>query len=263
MKSIVGHIKNFLSNRNREPVIGLKGIYDSWEVAERECIGYDSDAIWNKVINAVNKVKNGEAAFERDGYAFAELHYNYPVIAFLIQSYLEDGKLHVLDFGGSLGSMYYQHTKVLHNIEDLEWNVVEQKHVVDYGKKHLENEELKYFYDIDEVKDCNFIVIGSSLQYLDDYEIYLNKIVRKKTKYIILDRIPVSHKEWISIEVVHEPIYEASYPIRIFEKNKLISYMNRQGYVIEQTWIPETREQFTVNDRMVTFESFLFKLCDE
>lgn len=32
-------------------------------------------------------------------------------------------------------------------------------------------------------------------------------------------------KEWISVEDVHEAIYEENYPIRMFEKNKLANDM--------------------------------------
>lgn len=85
MKDIIEHIKNYRLNRNIVPTIGLNGIYDSWE-----------------------------AAYERDGYVFEELHYNYPVIPFMIQKYLED-------------------------------------------------DNLKFFYDIDEVKYCNFVLMGSAL----------------------------------------------------------------------------------------------------
>ena len=90
--------------------------------------------------------------------------------------------------------------------------------------------------------------------------LYLNKLVSKKVTHIVFDKIPVSNQEWISIEVVHEPIYEASYPVRVFSKNDLFSYMKLHGYVVEQSWLPETREQFVVNDRDVVFESFIFKL---
>ncbi len=119
------------------------------------------------------------------------------------------------------------------------------------------------FYDINDVRECNFIIIGSSLQYLEDYTSYLEKLVEKKVKYILLDRIPVSGNEWISVEIVHEPIYEASYPIRVFKKSKLLHTMRSHGYEAVQTWLPETREQFKVNEEIVTFESFLFVLESE
>ena len=263
MKKIIMHIWNFLMNRNKEPIIALKGIYNSWEEAQAECDGYDSEIIWDKVKCAVDKVKSGEAAFERDGFAFIEPHYNYPVLSFLLQRYIEDGKLHILDFGGSLGSMYYQHRDVMKNMSDLKWNIVEQFPVVDYGKKNLEDEKLLFCYDIDDVELCNFIIVGSSIQYINNYMLYLNKLVSKKVTHIVFDKIPVSNQEWISIEVVHEPIYEASYPIRVFDKEKLIDYMKSYGYEVEQSWLPEYREQFIVNDREVIFRSFAFKLCDK
>ncbi len=145
MKRFKGRIKNILANLRNEPIILLKGMYDSWDEASDDCIGYDSDTIWHKVIDAVNKVRSGEAAFERDGFAFAQPHYNYPVVAFLLQLFLEERKLYVLDFGGSLGSMYYQHKDIFSYISDFRWNIVEQKHVVEYGKENLEDDRLWFF----------------------------------------------------------------------------------------------------------------------
>ena len=55
------------------------------------------------------KVKNGEAVYERDSVLFDEIQYSWGLLAGLEKAALEhDGKLCVLDFGGSLGSTYYQ-----------------------------------------------------------------------------------------------------------------------------------------------------------
>ena len=44
-------------------------------------------------------------------------------------------KLNVLDFGGSFGTTYYQNRKFLKHIKKVEWNIIEQKKIVQIAKK--------------------------------------------------------------------------------------------------------------------------------
>lgn len=48
------------------------GDYRDWKDAEVECAGYDDPAIISKVADSIEKVKRGEAAWERDGCLFYE-----------------------------------------------------------------------------------------------------------------------------------------------------------------------------------------------
>lgn len=125
--------------KNKEETLSFGGKFSNWEEAEKCCKGYDSEEIFEKVKNAAMQVKNGKATFERDSYLFYEEHFNYPILACLLDLYIHMNYLKVIDFGGSLGSMYFQHKSVLDSIENLEWDIVEQKHFVDFGKKNLED----------------------------------------------------------------------------------------------------------------------------
>src|SRR5690349_12566766 len=87
----------------------FSGSYPDWEHANAHATGYDSAPILEHVKRSALKVKNGEAAFERDSVAFVETQYSFPVLAALLRAGTEDhGRLSVLDFGGSLGSSYFQ-----------------------------------------------------------------------------------------------------------------------------------------------------------
>src|SRR5712691_6915719 len=87
----------------------FSGTYESWEAALRDSTGYDAPAIVEKTREALLKVKNGSAAFERDSVLFEKPDYPFPIIAATLkQALASDGRLSVLDFGGSLGSSYFQ-----------------------------------------------------------------------------------------------------------------------------------------------------------
>src|SRR5690348_15098988 len=80
--------------------IRCTGDYASWEEAERSSTGYAAQQILAKTRAAALKVKNGEAAFERDSVTFAVMEYCFPLLAGLLRAAnANEGCLNVLDFG--------------------------------------------------------------------------------------------------------------------------------------------------------------------
>lgn len=251
-------IRDIICGRNKD-MVTFGGLYSTWEEAEKQCSGYDAEEIFNKVKSAALAVRDGKALFERDGYLFYQKHINFQILAILLSIYMKNGKLDVLDFGGSLGSMYFQHKDVLEKLNDnLNWTVVEQKHFVEFGKKELSDNFLKFEYCMSDVKECNCIIFGSVLQYIKNYLPILEEALKRGCKYIIIDKTPVSSAEWISVEQVHEPIYEASYAMRILKKDELLHIFNKYGYKMVENWEPEVGTDFRVKDKKCVFESMLF-----
>lgn len=216
------------------------GNYFSWEEAQINCTGYDSAIILEKCKNALLKVKNGDAVYERDSVLFDEIQYSWGLLAGLQKAALENkAKLCVLDFGGSLGSTYYQNRTFLNEIENLEWNIVEQAHFVNCGKENFENEELKFYYTIEECltkHKPNVLVLSSVLQYLTDVNDWLDKFNNTGLDYILIDRttsIPLDGNI-VTIQQVPPTIYDASYPCWFFShkyiKNSLSNYSLISGF---------------------------------
>ena len=87
---------------------GWFGNYKTWQEVERLCNGYDAADILKKVRQSVLKVRNGEAVYERDSVLFNEIQYS-PALIEAFKKSIKDNTLHVVDFGGSLGSSYFQH----------------------------------------------------------------------------------------------------------------------------------------------------------
>jgi putative methyltransferase (TIGR04325 family) len=94
--------------------IRFTGDYKSWEDAQKNSTGYSSPEILEKTRAAVLKVKAGQAEFERDSVAFDRPQHEFPLLAGLLRAAAAaNGCLSVLDFGGSLGSTYFQSRKFL------------------------------------------------------------------------------------------------------------------------------------------------------
>lgn len=114
---------------------GWHGNYSDWKTASEKCSGYDSAIILEKVKESTLKVKEGIAPYERDSVIFSEIQYSYPLLSGLVWIAGENkGKLNVLDFGGSLGSSYYQNKLFLDTLTEVKWCIVEQPGFVETGK---------------------------------------------------------------------------------------------------------------------------------
>src|SRR5262245_23422888 len=107
--------------------ISFNGNYKSWADAIRNSDGYGGAHIFNRVRESTAKVRDGIAAAERDGFAFAAPQWNFPLNACLSRIALGNGgDLTVLDFGGSLGGTFFQCRDFFAGTLNLNWNIVEQ-----------------------------------------------------------------------------------------------------------------------------------------
>lgn len=208
---------------------GWFGNYPDWASAEKLCTGYNSENILETVKNAVVKVKNGDAVYERDSVLFDEIQYSQPLIDAFKKIAKENSQLlDVVDFGGSLGSSFFQNRSFLSDIKQLRWSVVEQKHFVDSGKQYIEGEQLKFYYSIDDaliVQKPQVLFLSSVIQYFEKPYDLIEKCLTYDFDYIIIDRTAFieSENERITIQIVPEFIYKASYPAWFFNEEKFIN----------------------------------------
>lgn len=226
-----------LIRRVRGVGICFEGDFATWEEASAQCTGYDAKEILAKVLEATLKVKRGEAAFERDSVLFDKIEYAWPVLAGLMWAAARSGgRLNVLDFGGALGSSYFQNRKFLQSLPDVRWNVVEQPHYVDAGRKHIQDEQLRFYQTIDEClteNQSNVVLLSSVLQYLPNPFGMLNELAAIKADTLILDRTsfsPPGHKDFVRLQHVPENIYKATYPCHALSEGKLCQFISDMGY---------------------------------
>ncbi len=239
---------------------GWKGNFSTWSEAQKKCSGYNSEIIFSKVKEALLKVKNGEAVFERDSVTFDKIQYSLHLLSGLsIAALQNNGKLNVLDFGGSLGSSYYQNKNIFKDINEFNWCIVEQPHFVEEGIKTFADSNLHFFYD---VKSCtekykiNVLLLASVLQYLEEPYQLLDEVIAENIEYIIIDRTPVFFKDddRITIQRVPKNIYDAQYPCRILNETKLIKYLSKYYELIFDYESPER-----INLTNAALKAYLFK----
>jgi putative methyltransferase (TIGR04325 family) len=208
------------------------GNYANWADAYARSTGYDSPAILEQCKSSLLKVQAGEAAYERDGVLFEKKQYSFGLLTALLRVALEnDGNLSVLDFGGSLGSSYFQNRDFLAPVKDLKWSIVEQANFVSCGISTFESDQLKFYPTLDSClrnQQPNLLLLSGVLQCLDDPFAWVQKFMSLKLPYIVIDRTAFAESEQhiLTVERVPPAIYPASYPSWFFNEKKFLEYFH-------------------------------------
>lgn len=201
--------------------------FPSWEAAAAASGGYQAPVILERVRLAALAVQRGEAAFERDSVRYAEAEPPWPYLAALLRAALTgSGHLTVLDFGGSLGSTYHLCRRFLPRSLRLRWSVVEQRPFVECGRREFETDELRFHEAIEDATrhgSPQVALLSSVLQYLPDPDQVGRGIAGAGPQAILVDRT-ATHDEPQDVVVVQHvmpSIYPASYPFRVFGRDRL------------------------------------------
>lgn len=206
--------------------IRIDDTFKSWAEATSSSDGYKSEVILECVEKATIEVTEGRAAFERDGVTFSAMEVNWPVLSHLLLVAAETGRLRVVDFGGSLGSVFWQHQQYFRTLSELSWTVVEQPHFVDRGCSRFATDCLN-FLTAEELRTSSqpfdVMLLSSVLQYLPDPTVVSDLLAVCGAKYVIIDKTPVVEgpETLVAVQRVPSKIYPASYPLWLFSSRSL------------------------------------------
>jgi putative methyltransferase (TIGR04325 family) len=198
--------------------IDFAGDHASWAEAAQASTGYDSALILERVTAALVKVRDGEAAYERDSVLFDRVLLPFPVLAALLRvAATRGGQLSVLDFGGSLGSSYFQCRGFLSGLARLRWSIVEQPAFVARGRELFQTEALRFYGNLAEClsqERPDVVLLSSVLQYLEDPHALLERLSDGAADHMIIDRTPciAGERDRLTVQHVSPRIYPASYP---------------------------------------------------
>ena len=206
------------------------GDYATWEEACAKSGGYQAESIAAKVRDATREVVSGRAAFERDGVCFPVYEPEKELTDIFWDISLDVGApLQVLDFGGALGSTYWRHCGVLPANQS--WDVIEQLTFVELGR--AEFPEVKFYSSFHEVQVDGYAVLlcSNALQYLEDPYQLLDEFAARGAANLVINGLPLhrDRPDRIRVQRVPPSIYEASYPVRFF---------NREGFLrrVAENW---------------------------
>jgi len=224
-------LSNNLFRSKRKPTVSYHGNYSQWKDAIDHSVGYQDDKILEKATQSFEKIISGEFKCERDTFLFNQFQYSLPLLLALnfIQQRIE--KLSVLDFGGSFASGYFRNFDVLKQF-NLLWTVVEQPNLVERASSMTRNYSELCFKTVNELNDLiskmeyNVVLFGSCLQFLQTPKQIVEKLSHSKLQAFVIERTPIVYEEntKLTVQEIHEPIYESSYPAWHFSEKELMSW---------------------------------------
>jgi putative methyltransferase (TIGR04325 family) len=152
-----------------------------------------------------------------------------------------DGYLDVLDFGGSLGSTYFQNRNFLGSIKNLRWNIIEQSHYVKIGQADFEDDHLRFYADIDSCladTSPNLVLLSGVLQCIEKPFSILDQILALPCDHIIIDRTPFwsGSNDRLCVQNVPPSIYPASYPCWIFSATLFHNFIENSGWQVIESF---------------------------
>jgi putative methyltransferase (TIGR04325 family) len=216
--------------------VAFAGNYAAWDDAVSVSTGYGNPVILERTCASLLRVKRGEPVFERDSVLFDTPQHSFPVLMALLRAtVVEKGRLSVADFGGSLGSSYFQCRPLLRGVPTVEWNVIEQEPYVRCGREHFEDGELSFSATLDECvahRNPNTLLMSGVLQYLPDPYAALEQLLEVRIRHVIVDRTAflASDRDRLTVQTVPEWIYPASYPAWFLSERKFAAMFAAAGY---------------------------------
>lgn len=254
--------RNIENKGQLPPLVLFEGNFLSWEEALAHSDGYDKDEILEKTLAATLAVKDGKAVFERDSVIFDTPQYPFFLISALLYiAALNNNELSVLDFGGALGSSYFQCRKFLSPIR-IRWNIVEQKKHVAAGRKHIENDILHFYYTLEECllnEKPNVVLLSGVLHVIEQPYRMIQEIIDCHLGYVVICRQPLTHKtdERLCIMNVPPDIYNASLPYWFLSETRF-----RSAWSEAYDLYAEAEEPFflTVENERIPLRQFLYRM---
>lgn len=225
--------------RSRLPRL-FEGNYAGWSDAQRASRGYDDPAIFQKTVAASRAVRDGLALWERDTVLFQAPAANDRLVGALRAiANQEGGRLHLIDFGGALGSTWWQHRAWLADIASLRWCVVEQRALVEIGQREFSTAPLSFHETIEDCRDVDgpaAILLSSVLPYLEHPHALLHEIATGPFRHVVIDRtgFVAQPKDRLTVQHVPPEIYDASYPCWFFNRSRLLAALGPTWTVAEE-----------------------------
>lgn len=174
--------------------------------------------------------------------------------------------VHILDFGGSLGSTFFQNRDYLEGIIPYEWHICEQLHFVEIGKKEIP--EIHFHEDINSYVEsgnpCDILLLSGVIQYFDDPMVWLEKLIRNPFQYIIIDRtfFNIDDESRLGIQYVPPSLYDACYLCWLLSREEICGFIKSAGDKNVDEW--DSFDRMPVRNRLfsqkiITSEGILFE----
>jgi len=231
-----------------------RGDFATWADAQLASRGYADPAIIEKVVAAARAVRDGRAVWERDTVLFHEPAANEPLLrALRYAAKANGGRLDVVDFGGALGSTWWQHRLWLADVAGVRWSVIEQPALVAAGQREFTAGPVRFFSSLDECcsgGQPDVMLLSSVLPYLENPRALFRDTLARPFRHVIVDRtgFVARGRDRLTVQHVPRAIYEASYPCWFFDRASLFADCAAGMRVVDE-WMTNDEADITGEHR--------------
>jgi putative methyltransferase (TIGR04325 family) len=217
------------------------GDYPSWAAACAVAEGYDDPEKSNRIIAAARAVRAGRAAWDRDGALFHEPQWHEPLLAALRRiAQAAGGVLEVVDWGGGLGSTWWQHRTALAEFR-VSWRIVERTSLVEIGRREFSDAVLSFHPTLAAAPAAGaarVILLSSVLPYLEDPHAVLREVVAGGAPHVIVDRTPfvAGGRDRLAVQSAPQELGGGRYPCWLFDREGLAAAFH-PNYDLAGEWL--------------------------
>ncbi|PDT22629.1 methyltransferase, TIGR04325 family [Rhizobium hidalgonense] len=209
---------------------GYVGEFPNWEEAKAGLPGYSDPNIAQRVADGTTEVLSGRKVYERDSVTFETRQYAFPIATALLWASAARDALNVLDFGGGLGTTYFQNRPFLQAVPQVNWVIVEQQTFVEQGKHLFQDSQVSFCSDMREALATeipDIVLFSSSLQYVERPYDLLEAVKASKVPMVVFDRTLFSGRldDVLTRQYVSADIFSAVIPTWIFSESKFLNSM--------------------------------------
>jgi putative methyltransferase (TIGR04325 family) len=248
-------ILNLIFNRK------FKGKYSSFAQAALDSSGYNDNVILDRVTNITEMRKNRLIISERDGFILHNIEIPIQIKSFIQSLLFSNRPLQVLDFGGGLGSWYFDFVDIFGKSSVAKWLIIEQENFVKSGSKNFEDGTLNFneyaAFDLIPQK-FDFVVFSSVIQYLENpYEV-LSEIYTIDVPYLIINRTPFWIGEFDRCAIQRNKSFGESYPSWILSEPGFKKFIHTKWEILDEFYSSDNQHLLSGLHR-VRYKSFILK----
>lgn len=218
----------------------------SWEEAQAHVDGWEAPDVTKRALEAARKVRDGKAAFERDRIVYDKIIYSPTILACLFLAADRYETLDVVDFGGGLGSNYYQHRHLLRALhKPVRWCVIERPSFVRLGSEEFQTEELCFSDDIRAAVHARATVLfTASLQYIAEPFATLASAIT--ADIVALDRVPLSPNDNHAVYVQRHPpeLSTSTRAVWCFSRDGMMRWFDERGFRLVEHFTDDPNRHF-------------------
>ena len=197
-----------------------KGIYNSFNEVPIKGSGFLSDWNADKAINRTIKAQETGARFQE---------YLLPAVVAMAYDSEESNEqpFIVFDVGGGAGNSFPAVRNALSNSVKLDYRVIDNYRVCSIGRDLYTDSSISFYENIPENKICNVMHVGSALQYIDDYKLFIQELANTKPRYFLFSDVFAGE---IPTFVTGEHYFDSVIPFRFFNLSELVTLIEKMGY---------------------------------